>query len=158
MALKTDFDIKTYRTVMVQSLIGAIVGALPGVIYVFATGSSRMEFGVGLIQVGALVGGLACGLAALAASVVAALKHRGTGPGTGKAKRLQEYLNPDTLPAIPPPTKPPTNDRANPIATEKTEIIHRPVAEPTASTRKPELPEPSDSEQPAFEDFDHHQR
>jgi hypothetical protein len=152
LALKTDFDSKIYRNVLIQSLIGAIVGGLPGVIYVFATNSSRMEFGVGLIQVGSLVGGIACGLAAMSASVVAAIKHRGSGPTTSKAKRLQEYLNPDALPAIPPPTKPLTSDRAAPIGTDKTEIIQRSVDPPPAPKAEPT--EPSDSVQPAFEDFD----
>jgi hypothetical protein len=156
LALKTDFDSKTNRLVMVRALVGAIIGGLPGIIYVLSTGSTRLDFGVGLIQVGAMVGGLACGMAAMAGCVVAAIKQRNSGPTSTKAKRLQEYLNPDTLPVIPPPTKPVSNDRSAPIITEKTEIIHRPVEELPTPARKPEPPEPTESEQPAFEDFDHH--
>lgn len=154
MALKTELDSKSYRIVLIQSLVGAVVGGLPGLIYVFAAGSKQIDFGVGLIQVGAMVGGLSCGLAAAAGTIVASIKQRGTHPNT-KAKRMQEYLNPETLPAIPPPAKPSPSDRASPVINEKTEILHRPVAEPISKIDLSEtLIQPA---QPVFEDFDHQQ-
>lgn len=155
MAIKTEFDSKSFSMVLVRSLTGALIGAVPGSVYIMATGRNLTSdaFGVGLVQAGMMTGAIACGLAALAATINATLKSRGSGP-SGKAKRLNEYLNPDTLPAIPPSTKP-AKEAIKEDATEVT-MSAVPVVAPLVIHAAPAKPAAvAQPEQPVFEDFDH---
>jgi hypothetical protein len=153
-ALKSEFDNKAYWIVLLRALIGAILGSVPGVIYVFASGKTfnTSSFGVSLIQVGACIGAVAMGLAATAATIVATLKSRGSGPQNSKenkARKLQEYLAPEQLPVIPPPSKPELQEG------DKTEIKQAPVkVAPEPEPVAVKVPVALQSEQSAFEDFD----
>ena len=151
MALKSEFDDKSFRIVLTRTLIGALIGAVPGTIYIFGSGQtlSTHPFGMILLQTGSIVGALVLGLSSLAGAVVAALKNRGTGP---KPNRLKEYLHPETLPPIPPSTKAESKD------SELTEIkqpaLTPPkVAKPATEEVKP-APVVVKPEPPPFEDFD----
>lgn len=154
MALKSEFDNKAYWIVLLRALVGAILGSIPGVVYVFASGKTlnTSSFGVGLIQVGACIGAVAMGLAATAATIVATLKSRGSGPQNSKehkARKMQEYLAPEQLPVIPPPSKPELPEG------DKTEIKQAPVqAAPAPEPAIVKAPVVLQSEQSAFEDFD----
>jgi hypothetical protein len=149
-ALKNEFDKTSYWIVLVRCLTGALLGAIPGVIYLSYTDYhlSNNSFGAAIIQTGVLVGALSFGLAALAATIVAALKSRGT--GHVKASRLKEYLNPDTLPAIPPASKPASK------GPEQTEEKQVPLTLPPTIEKMQEVVKPVavQPEQPVFEDFD----
>ncbi len=155
MALKSEFDSKAYWIVLVRALTGAILGSIPGVVYVFVSGKTvnTNSFGVSLIQVGACIGTVSMGLAATAATIVATLKSRGTGAQNSKehkARKMQEYLAPEQLPLIPPPNKPESQE------SDKTEIKQVPV--PPALVPEPaivKVPVALQSEQSAFEDYDH---
>jgi hypothetical protein len=153
-ALKSEFDNKTYLIVLLRALVGAILGSIPGVIYVFASGKTlnTSSFGVSLIQVGACIGAVAMGLAATAATIVATLKSRGSGPQNSKehkARKMLEYLAPEQLPVIPPPSKPELPEG------DKTEIKQAPVhAAPAPEPAMVKAPVVLQSEQSAFEDFD----
>jgi hypothetical protein len=153
-ALKSEFDSKTFMIVLVRALAGAILGSIPGLAYVFASGQTlnTSSFGVSLIQVGACLGTLAMGLAATAATIVATLKSRGSGPQNSKehkARKLQEYLSPEQLPVIPPPSKPELPEG------DKTDIKQAPVKlAPAPEPVMMKAPVVLQSEQSAFEDFD----
>lgn len=135
--------------VLVRCLTGAIVGSLPGIIYLFSTDAhiANNTFAVVLIQIGVTVGTLSFGLAALASTIVAAIKYRGT--GHVKANRLKEYLNPDTLPAIPPVNKSVAKSQEPPAV--KPMPPDTPVVEPRQQPMQPTavIPEPA-----VFEDYD----
>ena len=151
MALKNEFDNSSYWIVLVRSLTGALLGAIPGVVYILNTehNLATNPFGVALVQMGVVTGALSFGLAALASTIVAALKGRGT--GHMKTSRLKEYLNPDTLPAIPPTSKPPSK------GTEQTEVKQTAlqatphVVDANTVIAPPVAVQP---DQPVFEDFD----
>lgn len=159
MALKTEFDSKSFNIVLVRSLTGALVGALPGTIYIIVTGRNLVTdtFGVALTQMGVLAGAIILGLASAAATINATLKSRGTGP-SGKANRLKEYLNPEVMPVIPPPARQPVA-KDNPDDFELTEVNlpavpvppAKPVQKTPTATNAPVAVQP---EQPVFEDFD----
>lgn len=148
MALKTEFDNKSYWIVIVRALTGAVIGAIPGVGYISATGETlaTSRFGVALLLMGCIIGTLTLGLAAMTASIVAALKSRGTGP---KSNRLKDYTHPDTFPAIPPVSKPASNKSdldsptevlpAGAVTDIKPEVKSQVAASPST---------------PVFEDFD----
>jgi len=150
-ALKSEFDNKSYRIVLIRTLIGALIGAVPGTIYVFVSGQNlaTRPFGMILMETGSIVGALVLGLSSLAGTIVAALKNRGTGP---KSNRLKEYLHPETLPPIPPSTKVESKD------TEQTEIKQPALSTTQESQHVPEAVKPAPvsvkPEQPSFEDFD----
>ena len=151
MALKSEFDNKSFRIVLIRTLIGALIGALPGTIYIFISGQnlSTHPFGMILMQSGSIVGALVLGLGSLAGTIVAALKNRGTGP---KSNRLKEYLHPETLPVIPPSPKVESKD------TERTEIKQPALTATQEAQHVPEEVKPAPvvpkPEQPQFEDFD----
>lgn len=151
MALKSEFDNKSNRIVLIRTLIGALIGAIPGTIYIFISGQnlSTHPFGMILMQSGSIVGALVLGLGSLAGTIVAALKNRGTGP---KSNRLKEYLHPETLPVIPPSTKKESKD------TERTELKQPVLSASQEVQHVPEEVKPAPvavlPEQPQFEDFD----
>ncbi len=151
MALKSEFDDKSYRIVLIRTLIGALIGATPGTIYLVSTGQTlaTRPFGIILMETGSIVGALVLGLGSLAGTIVAALKHRGTGP---KSNRLKEYLHPETLPPIPPSPKLENKD------TEQTEIKQPALTSTQEAQHVPEEVKPAPAavkpEQPQFEDFD----
>lgn len=150
MALKNEFDTKSFRVVLVRALIGALLGAIPGTVYVFSTAKNQASssFGMMLIQTGSMIGAMAFGLAALSGTIVATLKSRGTGP---KSNRIKDYLNPETLPAIPPSLKPSNKDE--PVSSMQSDPIEHPNTTPGRIDVKPSqvtIPvEPA-----GFEDFD----
>jgi hypothetical protein len=150
-ALKNEFDDKSYRIVLIRTLIGALIGAVPGTIYIFISGQnlSTHPFGMILMQTGSIVGALVLGLGSLSGTIVAALKNRGSGP---KSNRLKEYLHPETFPAIPPTPKVESKD------TEQTEIKQPVLTTPQESQHALEevktAPVVVKPEQPQFEDFD----
>lgn len=140
--------------VLIRALAGAVLGSIPGVVYVFASGKTlnTSSFGVSLIQVGACLGAVAMGLAATAATIVATLKSRGSGPQNSKehrARKMQEYLSPEQLPVIPPPSKP---DLKEADVTEIKQVAMKATPEPEPVAVK--VPVALQSEQSAFEDFD----
>jgi hypothetical protein len=150
-ALKSEFDSKTYVIVLVRALTGAVIGAVPGLIYFVMAGQTPAvsTFAVGLMQLGASVGAIALGLAAAAATIVSSIKNRGSGPQHGKAKRLQEYMTPEPLPVIPPPSKPD-------VPAEKTEVRQPVLNSPPPALERTATPPPLmvASEQPGFQDYD----
>jgi len=151
-ALKSDFDSKSFRIVLLRALVGALIGAIPGTIYILRTGQtlSANQFGVILIETGSTIGALVFGLAALAGVLVAATKYRGT--TSSKSKRLSEYLNPDMLPVIPPSSK--KADKA-PQQTEVAQPTH--VENQVTHTEKKSeslTPVAAAPERAEFEDFD----
>lgn len=152
MALKSEFDHRSYWIVLFRTLTGAILGTLPGLIYVLSVGGKKIvePFAWDLIQLGSIVGTLAFGFAALGATIVAAQKGRGSGP---KPTRLKDYTHPHTLPAIPPASKP-----ENLPGTRDTEVKVTPVETPLGQERmhQPvnEIQPGAGAEQQSFEDFD----
>ncbi len=147
MALKSEFDSKSYRIVLFRSVVGALIGSVPGIAYIFNDGNNLAgnPFGMMLIQTGSVIGALVMGLASVAGTIVAALKSRGTGP---KTNRIKEYLNPETLPAIPPSPKQlkRETDEAGIQSSKNEQEQHK--AELKA------VPMVMQNEDPMFEDFD----
>jgi len=150
-ALKSEFDTKSYRIVLFRSVVGALIGSVPGIAYIFSNGENLAAnpFGMILIQTGSLIGALVMGLGAVAGTIVAALKSRGTGP---KTNRIKEYLNPETLPAIPPSPKAASKGteqaEVKPAAIDQQPVQGQPRVEVKSSP--PVVP----PEEPMFEDFD----
>jgi hypothetical protein len=150
-ALKSEFDTKSYRIVLFRSVVGALIGSVPGIAYIFNDGNNLASnpFGMMLIQTGSLIGALVMGLAAQSGTIVAALKSRGTGP---KTNRIKDYLNPDTLPAIPPSPKR-TNNGKEQTEGKPSNIDQQPVHEQPRVEVKA-APIVMHPEEPTFEDFD----
>lgn len=153
MPLKHEFDQKNYWIVLVRGLTGALLGSVPGVIYILAAQATLASdvFGVQLILTGTLTGALILSLSAHAAVLSAAIKSRGTGPG--KPRTLKDYQQVETLPVIPPASKPAETARKVPAeepapTPDPTPVVtNEPVVEksqPAVEERKPVM----------FEDFD----
>lgn len=153
MALKSEFDNTSYWIVLTRSLTGAVLGAVPGALYVFNTQQNAVAnpFGMSLIQTGSMIGALTLGLAALAGTTVAALKNR-TGSGTMRKDKLKEYLHPNTLPVIPPVTK--TTDKTTDQPDRQQPVI---PTIPVSVSNMPEVdakPAEPSPQHPPFENFD----
>lgn len=151
MALKSEFDTKSYRIVLFRSLVGALIGSVPGIAYILNDGHNlaASSFGMILIQTGSLIGALAMGLAALSGTVVAALKSRGTGP---KTNRIKEYLNPESFPAIPPSPK--SAGKETEQAQDKLAGIEQQMVYAPPRVEMKAMPVVMQPEEPSFEDFD----
>lgn len=150
-ALKSEFDTKSYRIVVFRSVVGALIGSVPGIVYIFVDGHSLAAnpFGMMLIQTGSMIGALVMGLGSASGTIVAAIKNRGTGP---KTNRIKEYLHPETLPSIPPSSKSASK------TSEQVEAKHprhmEPPGSPPAQVEVQPAPIVMLSEQQTFEDFD----
>ena len=141
---------------LVRSLSGAVLGSIPGILYILNTDQNLAAnpFGVTLIQIGVITGAIAFGLAALSSTIVAAVKYRGS--GTVKPSRMKEYMNPEIMPVIPPPS------RQTSKPAEQTEVTQTPLtplnstSQPLTSTRPiAPITSPATDDQPhRYEDFD----
>lgn len=154
MPLKNEFDQKSYWMVLVRGLTGALLGSVPGVVYVVAANATLASdvFGAQCILIGALTGALIMSLSAHAAVLNAAIKSRGTGPG--KPRTLKDYQQVDALPVIPPASKP----AEPPQVTVQTKPVSTPPpAPPAVETPKVVESKPAVEEHRpvSFEDFDH---
>jgi len=155
-ALKTEFDSKSYYIVLVRAFTGAVLGSAPGIVYIFATGHNvnTSTFGVSLIQLGAGIGTIALGLAATAATIVATMKNRGAGQQSHKAKKFQEYMSPEQLPVIPPSMKPEVKEDKAVQAESKPVAVSQEPARASMPAVMPQSAAALQSEQPSFQDFD----
>lgn len=151
MALKSEFDVKSFRIVLIRSLIGVVLGAIPGTIYIISTGQNRTAnpLGLVLLQTGCIVGALAFGLASLAGTLIATMKNRGTGP---KTNRIKEYLNPETLPAI--PSSPKVENKT--VDSKENKVTLSTAAEDylSAAPEVKPITQTLEPPQPSFEDYD----
>jgi hypothetical protein len=150
-ALKSEFDTKSYRIVLFRSVVGAIIGSVPGIAYIFNDGHNLATnpFGMILIQTGSLIGAWVMGLGAVAGTIVATLKSRGTGP---KTNRIKEYLNPESFPAIPPLPKS-ANKEVEQVETRQSHVDQLPTQQ-QARVEVKAAPIMMQPEEPTFEDFD----
>lgn len=150
-ALKSEFDTKSYRIVLFRSVVGALIGSVPGIAYIFQDGNNlgSNPFGMMLLQTGSMIGALVMGLGAVAGTIVAALKNRGTGP---KTNRIKEYLNPETLPAIPPSTRETRTDTGS--SQDKTIKKSQPSHQDTTPSEARSVPITQLPDEPVFEDYD----
>lgn len=154
MPLKNEFDHKSYWMVLVRGLTGALLGSIPGVVYVVATQATLTNdvFGSQCILIGALIGSLIMGLAAHAGAMNAAIKSRGTGPG--KPRTLKAYQQVETMPVIPPASKPEEPRRE--VVQEKPAPV-QPAVLPSVESPKPVVSPPvvTEPKPVPFENFDH---
>lgn len=156
MALKTEFDKTSYYIVLVRAVTGAILGSIPGIVYIIATGHNvtASTFGISLIQLGASIGTISMGLASVAATIVATMKSRSIGQQAHKTRKLQEYMSPEQLPVIPPPQKTDLKDdkavqvEFKPVNGEQAQVLANSAKE------APRVEAVLQSEQPSFQDFD----
>jgi hypothetical protein len=98
MPLKTDYDPSITSALIVRSIVGAILGTIPSVVYILWN-ASKLQTGdpflIALLQIGC-IGGVVIAIGSGATSyIVAAIRSRGAGPG--KISYMKESIVPGSI-------------------------------------------------------------